>query len=391
MKKSLLAAALLGTFAASAFAAPSVTLYGLIDTGISYLHQHDRASFGDLYDPPSVAFSVDDVRMKSGNTAESRWGLKGSEDIGSMKVGFTLESGFASDDGTTAGSGRLFGREAEVNVSGAYGTLYAGRFFSIVSDQGPVGYLKDVSAFPGVYTEVAEPSGSTGSAYRIYDNTLAYETPYFAGFQAAAMYSFKSDGTVKTGTENKADAERYAAAGIRYKSGKAAAVLAADYTMYANDGTAFGDVDNGYSVIAGGNYDFGTAKVFAKATYFHNQSQIEDTFWWANTVQSAFQTGYAYKGWGAELGVTVPAFGGTVSAAAGYRDAENVDRGNFKLKRLNGAVSYTYPFSKRTNVYALVGAIQEKVDGSMIGQGQSVNIDFKGTAFQGAFGIVHRF
>lgn len=38
MKKTLLAAALLGSFAASAFAAPSVTLYGIIDTGLNYTH-----------------------------------------------------------------------------------------------------------------------------------------------------------------------------------------------------------------------------------------------------------------------------------------------------------------------------------------------------------------
>ena len=38
MKKSLIAAALLGTFAASAFAAPSVTLYGRIDTSLAYTH-----------------------------------------------------------------------------------------------------------------------------------------------------------------------------------------------------------------------------------------------------------------------------------------------------------------------------------------------------------------
>ena len=37
MKKSLIAAALLGTFAASAFAAPSVTLYGRIDTVLPIL------------------------------------------------------------------------------------------------------------------------------------------------------------------------------------------------------------------------------------------------------------------------------------------------------------------------------------------------------------------
>ena len=38
MKKTLLAAAILGSFAASAFAAPSVTLYGVIDTGLNYTH-----------------------------------------------------------------------------------------------------------------------------------------------------------------------------------------------------------------------------------------------------------------------------------------------------------------------------------------------------------------
>ena len=40
MKKSLLALALLGAFTASAFAEPSVTLYGRIDTGLAYTHQH---------------------------------------------------------------------------------------------------------------------------------------------------------------------------------------------------------------------------------------------------------------------------------------------------------------------------------------------------------------
>ena len=49
MKKSLIAAALLGTFAASAFAAPSVTLYGRIDTSLAYTHLNRHLYRHGLY------------------------------------------------------------------------------------------------------------------------------------------------------------------------------------------------------------------------------------------------------------------------------------------------------------------------------------------------------
>ena len=91
MKKTLLAAALLGSFAASAFAAPSVTLYGVVDTGLNYTHY--RADDGKTA-------STDTFSEQSGQTASSRWGLRGDEKIGSVTVGFNLENGFNSDDGT---------------------------------------------------------------------------------------------------------------------------------------------------------------------------------------------------------------------------------------------------------------------------------------------------
>lgn len=175
MKKSLLALALLGAFTASAFAEPSVTLYGRIDTGLVYTHKN----------LDNTAGSTDTFSMDSGVTTGSRWGLKGSEDIGNAKVGFVLESGFNSDDGTSGQNNRLFGREAQVNISGAYGTLYAGRLASIASDSGSIGYLGDVSAFPSAYGFVGNQQGSTGTAYGRYDNTLAYETPTFGGLQGA--------------------------------------------------------------------------------------------------------------------------------------------------------------------------------------------------------------
>ena len=375
MKKSLLALALLGAFTASAFAEPSVTLYGRIDTGLVYTHKN----------LDNTAGSTDTFSMDSGVTTGSRWGLKGSEDIGNAKVGFVLESGFNSDDGTSGQNNRLFGREAQVNISGAYGTLYAGRLASIASDSGSIGYLGDVSAFPSAYGFVGNQQGSTGTAYGRYDNTLAYETPTFGGLQGAIMYSFKgdtkaSDTNVANARENSGDADRYLAAGLRYKAGKAAVVLTGDMTMYGNDAANYGNVDNGYSFILGGNYDFGVAKVFAKATYFDNQVNVLDSFDLISDSRD-LKKAEALKGWGAELGTNVPAFGGNFLAAVGYRDAKDVDDGSYKFKRWNAAVGYTYAFSKRTNVYGLAGYAQEKANA----------LDRKASGAQVGFGLVHKF
>jgi len=385
MKKSLIAAALLGTFAASAFAAPSVTLYGRIDTGLAYTHQHWSADGAGedseyLY-TLKYKESEDSLSMQSGFSTGNRWGLTGTEDIGNAKVGFVLESGFNSDDGASGQGGRLFGREAQVNVSGAYGTLYAGRIASIVSDSGSIGYLGDVSAFPNAFGFVGSQAGSTGSAYGRYDNTLAYQTPTFGGLEGAIMYSFKGDTKADYGTENKSDADRYLAAGLRYKAGKAAVVLTGDMTMYGNAAkNVYHDVDNGYSFILGGNYDFGVAKVFAKATYFDNQVNVLDSFDLISDSRD-LKKAEALKGWGAEISTAVPAFGGAFLGTVGYRDAKDVDNGSYKFKRWNAAVGYSYAFSKRTSVYAAAGYAQEKSDAQ----------DRKASAAQAGFGLVHKF
>ena len=343
MKKSLIAAALLGTFAASAFAAPSVTLYGRIDTSLAYTHLNTDKAGVD---------STDTFSMESGFSTGNRWGLKGTEDIGNAKVGFVLESGFNSDDGVSGQNSRLFGREAQVNVSGAYGTLYAGRLASIASDSGSIGYLGDVSAFPNAFGIVGTQRGSTGSAYDRYDNTLAYQTPTFGGLEGAIMYSFKGDTT-------------------------------ADLTMYGNAAkNVYHDVDNGYSFILGGNYDFGVAKVFAKATYFDNQVNVLDSFSLIKDARAlSTPQALALKGWGAEISTAVPAFGGAFLGTVGYRDAKDVDNGSYKFKRWNAAVGYSYAFSKRTSVYAAAGYAQEKSDAQ----------DRKASAAQAGFGLVHKF
>ncbi len=93
MKKTLAAVAVLGAFAGSALAA-DVQLYGLVDTGVVYQHMSSYDVLGQNVD------SEDSFGMNSGVAAGSRWGFKGTEDLGNgLTVGFVLENGFSSDTG----------------------------------------------------------------------------------------------------------------------------------------------------------------------------------------------------------------------------------------------------------------------------------------------------
>ncbi len=354
MKKTLLAAALFGSFAASAFAAPSVTLYGIIDTGLNYTHY--RADDGKTA-------STDTFSMASGQSSGSRWGLRGDEKIGSVTVGFNLENGFNSDDGTETMS-RLFGREASVHVAGKYGTLYAGREGKLISTAGAAAMGGIFSPFSVLWGD-AGIKAQTGTDWGRIDNSLTYVSPSFSGLEIRAQYSFKNDGT-KTGDENSSDVDRYAALGVSYKNGPAQFGLIGDYSMWKNVAKATENVDNGFSVIAGGNYDFKAVRVYGQVNYFDNQSTLVNSVggldkFTATTSTTDKKGNLGYEGWGISLGATAPAFGGTVIAGVSYRDAEEV-QGDNEYKRWEAALGYTYAFSKRTNAYAGVTYAQQKAE-----------------------------
>jgi predicted porin len=375
MRKSLLAVAVLGAFAGTAMAA-DVTLYGRIDTGLAYTHQDlDQGKSG----------KTDTFEMTSGFSTGSRWGIKGTEDLGNgYSVGFVLESGFSSDNGTTGQSSkkwndsknvtsRLFGREALISVSGGFGTVYAGRMASILSDAGSLGMEGPMTAFGNTRGIVGTTKGSTGAAFGRHDNALAYATPKFGGFDAKIMYSFRSDDGVEDTKENSGDTTRYAALGMRYAQGPLTAVFLADYTIYGN--TQYGsDQKDGYNVMLGGNYDFGAATLFVKANYFDKMIGTLDSFSLGHGKKSL-------EGWGAEVGTKIPLAGGNVLAAVGFRGAKQTEAKDHKYERWNVAVGYDYPFSKRTNVYVATGYAQEKDKAA----------DKTPKAYQLGFGLVHKF
>ncbi|MCY1263869.1 Gram-negative porin [compost metagenome] len=97
--------------------ATSVTLYGLVDTGIEFLNHAGANGSGSQY------------RISSGNVTGSRWGIRGKEGLGNdLDAVFVLESGFNSDTGMSGQGGRLFGRQAYVGLQGQWGLIsLAGR------------------------------------------------------------------------------------------------------------------------------------------------------------------------------------------------------------------------------------------------------------------------
>ncbi len=100
---------------------PSVQLYGLIDTAVEHL-SNTGASGQGLTRMPGLTASL-----------PSRWGLRGTEDLGGgLKTTFVLESGFSPDSGVLNQGARLFGRQAFVGLSGAYGTLTLGRHHTML-------------------------------------------------------------------------------------------------------------------------------------------------------------------------------------------------------------------------------------------------------------------
>lgn len=86
-KKSLIAVAVLGATAFSVQAA-DVTMYGKVDLGLQY--KTSEVTVGD-----KTMVDEDTFSMENGRNSASRFGIKGSEDLGNgMKVSFQLENGF---------------------------------------------------------------------------------------------------------------------------------------------------------------------------------------------------------------------------------------------------------------------------------------------------------
>jgi len=187
MKKALFAAVGLVTVVpVVAYAQSSVTLYGIVDAGVGYINNLKGGSV---------------VQQTSGRLSGSRWGLKGTEDLGGgLSAVFTLESGFKPSDGTSAQGGRLFGRSAFVGLAkNGIGALTFGRQYEPLAD------LVAQYAGSGIWapsTHIGD-NDNLNQTFRI-NNAVKFRSDPIAGFTVDTMYAFSNQagGTAGQGFGN---------------------------------------------------------------------------------------------------------------------------------------------------------------------------------------------
>ncbi|MCE1175837.1 MAG: porin [Burkholderiales bacterium] len=138
MKQSLIALAILGTFAGAASAATNVTLYGAVELGYSDLFGKGEFAKGATPDvkgltglpamvKPGIVGAAQGILGHSvvqSPRRSDRFGIMGEEDLGNgISAIFKLEANLKADNG----EGQLFNRESTIGVKGKFGEVKIGR------------------------------------------------------------------------------------------------------------------------------------------------------------------------------------------------------------------------------------------------------------------------
>jgi predicted porin len=306
MQRKHLVAALLASFPLIAFAqSANVQLYGVMDAAVS------------SEDNGVARHTV----VNSGNQSSSRFGFRGTEDLGNgMKALFNLEGGVAIDTG--AGDSALFGRRAVVGLQGDFGTVTIGREYSPIAS---VAGATDITG-QGFY-------GSNLSAFnyltRRLSNSVNYRSAPMSGFSVLAAWSA---GEAATG-QPKSDLK---GVGLEYAQGK----LYAGAAYHTNNNLPNGGDTKEYA--AGVAYKFGDFEV--KGNYLaQDPDGVNNKFtqynlgaaytmgpgkFFVNLQQNKIENGARGKGWNVDYSY---ALSKRTNLYTGYARLDNNSLGNFAL------------------------------------------------------------
>ncbi|HEY3537314.1 MAG TPA: porin [Trinickia sp.] len=164
-----------------AHAQSSITLYGLIDNGVSYVSNNRVAS----------GAGKSNVFASSSNIVGDRWGVTGAEDLGGgLQAIFKLENGFSGTNGGLQQGGRLFGRQAWVGMSSPLGTLTLGRQYdSVVDFLAPRSLAQ--SFLGGLEFMHPMDNDSFGNVSRL-DNAVKFASIDYSGLKFGGLYAFSN-------------------------------------------------------------------------------------------------------------------------------------------------------------------------------------------------------
>ncbi|SEA68081.1 porin [Paraburkholderia sartisoli] len=351
--KLLLTCGFAGSLCVGAHAQSSVTLYGIVDSGVEYVSHASKTGSGDLF------------RLNTGNRINSRWGVTGKENLGDgLRSIFTLESGIAMNNGTLQQGGRLFGRQAFVGLeSDRYGSLMAGRQMTPM-------YRYFLSLDPLNYSSYglsAQDSQFVGRA----DNAVGY-LGHAGPFEVNALYSFGYDATITNGAQVPGEfrvGKEYDI-GARYRQGPFNLTFAYEQRQGTSAASA-NDSERRY--VAGGSWEIGSATLYGGYELLLND--VVATLQASPPQYMAFG-GVRYK-------VTSQLH---LSAATYYHSYRMVS-----AHALSSGVNADYWLSKRTALYTDVTYVINSARSALSATGSTTPVATGANQLAVAIGIVHTF
>lgn len=240
----------------------------------------------------------------------SRWGLQGTEDLGSgLKAIFKLENRFNADVGTT--SSTFWGGDLFLGLSGGFGTVKLGRTYTMMDDIRALSVSSNV--FDSAFTPVSKVWGSGGDFASRGANQVRYESPNFSGLTFGVSHAMD---------EKTAGQTEVTALNVRYRTGP----LDVGYAYQTQE--AFNsNAEHKYNVIAAA-YNFGPARLSAGINTRKGPADKDDEYSFGiNVPLDAFNFSIGYAG------SKTKAAGVTIAKASGW------------------GAGVTYALSKRTRAY----------------------------------------
>ena len=232
MQKKIIALAVAGLVSGAAFAQTNVTIYGVMDAGVYAIEGNNESATG----------------VQSSGLSTSRLGFKGEEALGNgLKAVYNLETGINLDGAGNETKGWGSNRQANVGVSGSFGTVLIGlqgslsdKWHGDVSE--PMGNISSRNIIPGLVGNFANEKA----------DGVSYISNDFSGLQFGLLYGTKED----TDTDH-TSRDYYYQLGAKYANGPFGAALTYAYRNEAE----FNAASKNWTV--GATYDFQVAKLYA--------------------------------------------------------------------------------------------------------------------------------
>lgn len=179
MQKKLIALAIAGMATAPAFAQTHVTVYGVADVTLENVRATGATS-GEAANKPSRQ------RVTSNS---SLLGFRGTEDLGNgLSAIFQFETGVAADGSSTTGPFSST-RDTFVGLKGGFGTIKLGNNSNPYRRLGAAfDFNPGATGIPFNGAVVGKLAGTTTGLDDRLRNSVAYDSPNFAGFQVQAIY-----------------------------------------------------------------------------------------------------------------------------------------------------------------------------------------------------------